>query len=171
MKRRLWLAGGLAAAAAAGAGVSLYRSRKTQNSVLWGMSFTQPDGNTLTMASLRGKPLLLNFWAPWCPPCVREMPMLDRFHRDRAARGWEVVGLAVDAAPPVRAFLAKVPIDFPIGLAGLDGAELSRKLGNDNGGLPFSVVFDADGQIADTKLGAVTPEELEAWDHRLGKSA
>ncbi|MBC7717365.1 MAG: TlpA family protein disulfide reductase, partial [Pseudorhodobacter sp.] len=81
------------------------------------------------MADLRGKPLLLNFWATWCPPCVKEMPLLDAFYQTHRARGWQVVGLAVDSPTPVRAFLERVPVSFPIGLAGMEGSELSRALG------------------------------------------
>ena len=106
----------------------------------------RPDGGELALGSLRGRPLVLNFWATWCPPCVEEMPMLDRFQREQQRGGWQVVGLAVDSAAPVREFLARHPVGFPIGLAGMQGVELSRALGNTRGALPFSVVFDARGE-------------------------
>lgn len=168
MNRRRWLGAGIAAAAAAaGAGWALYRSRSPlgdAETALWAMSFEQPGGGSLALASLRGQPLLVNFWATWCPPCIKEMPLLDRFYREQHARGWQVVGLAADNAEPVREFLGRLPMSFPIGLAGFEGVGLSRRLGNANGALPFTVVLGADGAIAARKLGAIAPEDLDLWD-------
>ena len=154
-------------------GFSIVRTKSAHDpgAALWDMSFEQPGGGTLALAGLRGRPTLLNFWATWCPPCVKEMPLLDAFYRAHQARGWQVVGLAVDQAAPVTDYLARLPMSFPIGLAGSQGVALSRSLGNLNGGLPFSVVFDADGTVAAHKLGAVTPAELSGWDEKFGRPA
>ena len=115
------------------------------------------------LADLRGKPLLINFWATWCPPCVKEMPELDRFHQTFSPQGWQVVGLAIDGPSAVRAFLEKVKVGFPIGLAGLGGTELVRSLGNAQGGLPFSVLISAQGQVLQRKLGETHFDELAGW--------
>lgn len=166
MRRRRLLAGGVAAAAAAaGVGVALYQRRRPAGGPgeVWDLSFDRPDGSTLAMSSFRGRPLLVNFWATWCAPCVKEMPMLDRFYRDQQAAGWQVVGLAVDRTEAVIKFLATLPVRFPIGVVGLEGVELSKALGNVNGGLPFTVVFDAGGQPLAKKLGALDPQDLDAW--------
>jgi thiol-disulfide isomerase/thioredoxin len=177
MKRRqLLFAGAGTAAAAAGLGLAWHRERaaapvRPPDNGLWSLVFEQPGGGTLQMASLRGHPLLLNFWATWCPPCVKEMPLLDEFHRQRRAAGWRVVGLAVDGPDPVREYLARLPMSFPIGLAGLDGTALSRSLGNTTGALPFTVVFDTQGHAAARKLGTVTPAELADWGERYGRPA
>jgi thiol-disulfide isomerase/thioredoxin len=130
---------------------------------LWTLQLDRPEGGTLDLASLRGKPLVLNFWATWCPPCVREMPALDRFHQDFGPKGWQVVGLAIDGPTPVRGFLAKTPVRFPIGLAGLGGTELVRTLGNTGGGLPFTVLVDAAGRVRQRKLGETSYDELAGW--------
>ncbi|HEX6708185.1 MAG TPA: TlpA disulfide reductase family protein [Albitalea sp.] len=170
MNRRTWLAGGVGVAAAAtGIAWSLRRGAEPVDAPpgLWDMSFDRPDGGRLALASMRGQAVLLNFWATWCAPCVKEMPMLDRFQRERQASGWRVVGLAVDGAEPVREFLARVPVSFSIGLAGLDGIELSRRLGNAGGGLPFSVVFDRQGRLLERHLGALQASHLDAWAARL----
>ena len=134
---------------------------------LWQMSFAQPDGGTLMMAALRGQPLLLNFWGTWCPPCIREMPELDRFARRFAPQGWRVVGLAVDNPDAVREFLARSPVGYTIAMAGFEGSELTRKLGNDQAGLPFTVVFDRQGRITQRKAGATSSEELARWASRV----
>ena len=115
------------------------------------------------LADLRGKPLLINFWATWCAPCVREMPEIDRFHREFGPRGWQVLGLAIDSPTPVREFLGRVKVGFAIGLAGLDGTDLVRKLGNTQGGLPFTVMVDAQGKLMQRKMGETDFKQLAGW--------
>jgi thiol-disulfide isomerase/thioredoxin len=130
---------------------------------LWSMEFDQPDGGALALKSFAGKPLLLNFWATWCPPCVEELPMLNAFYREHAAKGWQVLGLAIDQPSAVRKFLARIPLEFPVGLAGLGGTDLGRSLGNLTGGLPFTVVLGAEGRVLHRKMGQVTPQDLTLW--------
>jgi len=106
---------------------------------------------------------LLNFWATWCPPCVEEMPMLDAFFRENSDKSWQVVGLAIDQPSAVRAFLARTPVSYPVGLAGLGGSELSKQLGNLAGGLPFSVVIGSSGEVLQRKIGRISTAELAQW--------
>lgn len=166
--RRWVLAAVAGGAAAAGIGLGLWRTRTgpaEDGAVerLWGQNFQTPQGTQLAMASLRGRPVLLNFWATWCPPCVEEMPLLDRFFRQQAANGWQVLGLAIDQPSAVRTFLQRTPVTFPIALAGLEGTALSKSLGNQAGGLPFTVVLDAAGAIRERRMGRVTEDDLGAW--------
>lgn len=169
MNRRQWalMVGAGALAAAGGAGLALRRGRGSEvagdASALWPQAFETPDGTTLAMSAFRGRPLIVNFWATWCAPCVREMPELDRFHREFRARGWQVVGIAIDQRQPVQEFLRKVPVGFPIGLGGYAGMELLRALGNPQGGLPFTVVVDARGRAVRRKLGETSFDELAGW--------
>jgi thiol-disulfide isomerase/thioredoxin len=135
----------------------------TVPATFWTQAFDRPQGGELKLAAYQGKPMLINFWATWCPPCVKEMPELDRFHSAFAPQGWAVLGLAVDSPTPVKAYLDKVKVGFDIGLAGFGGTELAQALGNDAGGLPFSVIVDAQGRIAHRKMGATSFEELSAW--------
>jgi thiol-disulfide isomerase/thioredoxin len=168
---RRWMIGATAAVAAvAGAGFAWWRSRPGDDAGdtaaterLWTLDFQTPHGAALPVAGLRGKPLLVNFWATWCPPCVEEMPMLDAFFRQNAAKGWQVLGLAVDQPSAVRTFLQRTPVSFPIGLAGLEGTELSRSLGNQAGGLPFTVVFDASGRVHARRMGRISAADLRSW--------
>jgi thiol-disulfide isomerase/thioredoxin len=122
-RRRVLIGGVGATAAACGAAAYFWRARQAggpdvaENAALWQASFPQPEGGPLVMAHLRGSPLVLNFWATWCPPCVKEMPELDRFARAFAAQGVRVVGLAIDNAGPVRQFLQRTPVSYAIGMA------------------------------------------------------
>ncbi len=168
MQRRAMTIGIAAAAAALGAGVAGWRSTLDApaagaEQALWSQQWDRPDGGTVAAATFRGRPLLLNFWATWCPPCVEELPLLDRFYREQQAHGWQVLALAIDQPSAVRQFLQRQPLSFPIGLAGFGGTDLGRQLGNDNGALPFTVVFDRAGRIAHRKLGQLKPQDLQAW--------
>ncbi len=172
LPRRWLLAGAGATATLAGIGAALWQERSENKAAhadtawLWGLSFPRPDGGELQMASLRGRPLVLNFWATWCPPCVKEMPEFDRFHREFSARGWQVLGLAVDSAGPVREFLARAPVGYTIGLAGFEGTEVSKRLGNEQGALPFTALVDAKGRVLQRRLGQTHFQELADWAGR-----
>ncbi|MFT3718119.1 TlpA family protein disulfide reductase [Pseudorhodoferax sp.] len=166
--RRAWLAAAGGIALAAGAGVAWWTRRPPAASAaaaqpLWSLQSTQPDGTPLAMAGFRGRPLLANFWAPWCPPCVEEMPLIDAFFREHRANGWQVVGLAVDRPAGVQAFLARTPVAFPVGILGMAGLSAVRALGNDAGALPFSLVLDGRGNVHERKMGQITPEDLRRW--------
>lgn len=177
MKRRqLMYAGTAAAAALAGAGVAWWQIQPHGTGAaaadpalqaFWQQSFDTPEGKPLPMAGFAGKPLLVNFWATWCPPCVEELPLIDRFHTDNRSRNWQVLGLAVDQPSAVRTWLQRKPMGFPVVMAGLQGTELSKSLGNLAGGLPFTAVFGASGQLLHRKSGKVSEEDLAQWA-RLG---
>ncbi|MEK0416812.1 MAG: hypothetical protein RI949_818 [Pseudomonadota bacterium] len=168
-RRQTMLLGGAGVAAAAGGLWLGARRLSTDDSAtlapegLWSLRLARPEGGELVLADFKGRPLLLNFWATWCPPCIRELPDLNRFHDTHSPKGWQVVGLAVDGPTPVREFLTRMPLSFPVGLAGLEGADLSRSLGNTSGALPFTVVFDPRGRIRHRKLGVTNREELAQW--------
>ncbi|MBP8205224.1 MAG: TlpA family protein disulfide reductase [Giesbergeria sp.] len=168
--RRRWLYGAAGLAAAVGGGGWAWQAWRQEQAAalaaqaaLWQQSFATPEGGALDLQALRGQPLVLNFWATWCPPCVAELPLLSSFSRENAANGWQVLGIAVDQAAAVRAFLDRVPVAFPVALAPQGGIALSRSLGNLAGGLPFTVVFGADGQVRHRKMGQITPQNLKDW--------
>ncbi len=172
MNRRLAVLGAAGlAAAAVGVGTGLRRRRAADEDAedvpatidLWSLAFDGLDGAPVAMASWRGRPLLLNFWATWCGPCVVEMPLLDRFAREQSPQGWRVLALAVDQPDPVRRFIAERTLKLPVAIAGASGLDLSRQLGNVHGGLPFTAAFGSDGAAVQHRLGAVNRELLAAW--------
>lgn len=89
--------------------------------------------------------------------------MIDRFFVDHAANGWQVVGLAVDQRAQVDKFLARTPVSFPIGITGFAGTDLMKRLGNIAGGLPFTLVVSAKGDVLARKMGKLDVADLDAW--------
>jgi len=155
------------AAAAAGGAFAWWRASASAferaTDALWAMQFERPEGGRLAMADFRGKPMVVNFWATWCVPCIRELPALQRFQREHAGRGWQVIALAVDQPVPVLEFVARFKLELPVALAGIDGLEWQRAMGNTAGGLPFSVVLDGRGRVRERRLGESHYDELVRW--------
>ena len=177
-RRQLIYGGGAAAAALAGGGFAAWQHRAALQpetaggsaldrtgmaEAFWRMGFDTPAGQKLAMRGFRGKPLLVNFWATWCPPCIEELPLLDYFYQENKSKNWQVLGLAVDQPSAVRTWLQAKPLNFPVGMAGLAGTDLSKSMGNASGSLPFSVVFGGNGAIVHRKIGKVEPKELAQW--------
>ena len=129
-------------------------------SQLFASALTAPDGTPEKLAPFKGKVLVVNFWASWCAPCVREMPALSGLARQYAGKGVTFVGIGVDSQKNIQTFLQKIPVDYPVYVSGFGGADIARRFGTTAGGLPFTVVIDANGAVRSTKLGEVTPAEL-----------
>lgn len=127
----------------------------------YAQAFPDLQGQDHDFTQFLGKPVVLNFWATWCPPCVKEMPDLDALHT--AHKDVQFVGLAVDTESNVRKFGEKVQVGYPLLVAGHGGIKLMRQLGNKQGGLPFTVVFDAKGNVIKRILGQIEPDELEQF--------
>ena len=120
-----------------------------------------PDGKPANSENWRGKVLVLNFWASWCPPCVEEMPALDRIAQEYASKNVLIVGIGIDSPSKIREFLQKTPVSYPIVLGGLEGSNLSKQMGNTQGALPYTVVINSKGKSIYTKLGKISEEELK----------
>lgn len=168
---RRWTAGLVAAAGLAGlAGYGAHRlfsgTARTPKDPLvaemLALELELPQGGLYKMSALAGKPTVVNFWATWCPPCIEELPLIESFFQQNKSKNWQVIGLAVDNAKAVTQFLGKQPLSFPTPLAGLAGIELTRKLGNVSGGLPFTVVLNAQGEVAHRHMGKLSAEQVDA---------
>ena len=167
-RRRAVLGAAAGVAMAAGAGVAWWRgsadvAAEAVPADFWSLRFERPEGGEWVMADFRHQALLINFWATWCAPCVRELPEIDRLARDHAQRGLRAIALAIDGKTPVLEFLQRVKLTIPIGLCGMEGAEIARQLGNARGGLPYTVLLAADGRLVQRKLGETSYRELEGW--------
>ncbi len=171
--RRHWLTAGLGLAAGLSGAWFAWQKFKPQGVLdtavqnFWLQEFERPEGGTLRLSSMRGKPLLVNFWATWCPPCIDELPLIDAFYMANKSKSIQVLGLAVDQPSMVRRFLSQKPLSFDVGLAGFNGTEIGKTLGNVESVLPFSVIFDAKGRLLAEKKGRLEKNDLDAWLHKV----
>lgn len=114
-------------------------------------------------AAYAGRPVLINLWASWCAPCVKEMPELQRFHAAQGADGIQVVGIALDDRAAVEAFLRRIPVDYPILIDAAGPADAGVRLGNPRGVLPYTVLVSADGRLLKQRIGPFAEGEIDDW--------
>jgi thiol-disulfide isomerase/thioredoxin len=119
-----------------------------------------PDGKSVDTEQWRGKVLVVNFWASWCPPCVEEMPTLDKLQQEFKAQNVLFVGIGIDSPSNIREFLAKTPVSYPIVTGGMEGSNLSKQMGNSQGALPYTIIINSQGKATISKLGKIGEEEL-----------
>ena len=125
---------------------------------LFSQTLPDPAGKPQALSQWQGKPLLINFWASWCGPCVEEMPELVALHH--AMPDLQVIGIGVDTADKINEFAGKLKIDYPLYVAGTNAIGTMRDLGNAVGGLPFTLLISADGTIQKTYIGALDFDRL-----------
>jgi peroxiredoxin len=123
-------------------------------------AFEDTQGRPFDLKTLQGRMLVINFWATWCPPCVEEMPELDSLYPQLQAKNIEMLGIGIDSPSNIREFLQKRSFSYPLLLGGVGGSDLGRLLGNETGGLPFTVVIDAQGRVIFRKMGRITGAEV-----------
>jgi len=121
-----------------------------------------PDGKTLDTQNWQGKVLVVNFWASWCPPCVEEMPTLDKLQKEFLQQNVLFVGIGIDSPSNIREFLSKTPVAYPIVIGGLEGSNLSKQLGNSQGALPYTIIINAKGKSTYSKLGKISEEDIRS---------
>ena len=180
MKRRtvLFGVGGLAAMLSAGwfawressrkapmanrtAALGTAPSRATPSaSVLLQATLPDLEGKDVAFSHFSGQPVVVNFWATWCAPCVEEMPELNLMAKDFP--NVHFVGIGVDTVDNIRQFVDKVRVSYTLLTVGNAGVAMMRALGNPTGGLPFTVMLDAEGNMIDTILGQVKSADLRA---------
>nr|MBF0684897.1 TlpA family protein disulfide reductase [Pseudomonas sp.] len=169
MKRRVVLAAALAGAVGALAGCKQEKTAAVSSTPDF-FSHALPDtsGVSQPLSQWKGKPLLVNFWATWCAPCVKEMPDLDRLSRQFS--GISFLGIGIDSAENIAQFLQKVPVGYTLLEARADGLDMMRDLGNASGGLPFTVIMSPDGKVLRAFAGQIDPEELARYLHSVPRA-
>jgi len=163
----------VAIAIIAGVGISIFSSKDMQSlfardsaksiapEVIFQTSFEDLQGKMQSLAQWKGKVIILNFWATWCPPCLAEIPEFIQLQKQYSTRGLQFIGIAIDQKDKVQTFTKDMGMNYPILLGDMPGIDLSRKIGNTQGGLPFTVIIDRNGNIAATQLGILSQEKLE----------
>jgi thiol-disulfide isomerase/thioredoxin len=122
--------------------------------------FSLPDlgGTPRRLSDWRGRPLVINFWASWCEPCRREIPLLEDLRRENAGNGLEVVGIAVDHPEPIKKLAAELGIGYPVLVGEEGGLQAVTAFGMDTV-LPFTVFADKEGRIVTLKVGELHRDE------------
>lgn len=156
------------AAIAAAAGALAFRhgaegdDAKAAAAAFYRQRLVDAGGATRDMAAHRGKVVVVNFWAPWCAPCVREIPAFSKVAADVGDRV-AFVGLGIDGADAINRFADRVRPSYPLLVAGVDGTELAKAFGDTDSLLPFTVVLGPDGAVVARHLGTVDEATLRKW--------
>jgi thiol-disulfide isomerase/thioredoxin len=111
------------------------------------------DGKPRSLSEWNGKPQVINFWATWCAPCRREIPMLNALASDGAWPDIALIGIAIDFREDVLHYLEETPIDYTVLIGEQDGLDASRAFGMGSLGLPYTVFVDREGRIVTIHLG------------------
>ena len=133
-------------------------------------SISLPDvtGENQNGGQWLGQVVIVNHWASWCPPCVKEIPLLIEFHEEYESKGVQLVGIAHDTAEAARIFGDQIGINYPSLVISAGGTELMISQGNTQGSaLPFTAFFDRQGKLASVKLGILDYEDLESAVRQL----
>lgn len=117
------------------------------------------DGQMRSLADWSGKAVIVNFWATWCAPCRREIPLLQQLQRDHGAEGFQVIGIAVDFRDKVLAYADEMGIDYPLLIGEQEALDAAATFGVATVGLPFTVFSDRQGRIVTAHLGELTAAE------------
>lgn len=128
---------------------------------LYSANFPDSNGNMQAIEQWRGKILVVNFWATWCPPCREEMPELSRLHERYQDQGVVVLGIATDDVAKIQQFTKETQVSYPLFAGDMEAMNLGNALGNNRGVLPYTVVIDRDGSVIKTFFGQVNMQMLE----------
>lgn len=167
--RRQWLLGAGGVLAAAGAGVWAWQRWSGQagagqtaaEQAFWALQLPGLDGQLQALQQYQGRPLLVNFWATWCPPCKMEIPWFIEFQEQYGEKGFQVLGVSVDD-PPERLppFAREYGTNYPL-LVGADRDDVQEAFGPIFG-IPVTVIIGRDGRICKRHLGPVGKEQFES---------
>jgi thiol-disulfide isomerase/thioredoxin len=124
-------------------------------------SFYDLQEKVQPLAQWQGKVMVVNFWATWCPPCIAEIPEFIKIQKQYGKQGVQFIGIAIDQKSKVQAFAKETGMNYPVLLGDLAGIDLARRIGNAQGGLPYTVIVDRKGNIVTTQLGTLSTEKLE----------
>lgn len=120
------------------------------------------NGDQRYLSEWQGKILVINFWATWCSPCRKEVPAFVELQQQYASDGVQFIGIALQEAEEIRDFIVEFNVNYPSLVGGDDVMKAGRKLGNDIGALPYTVIIDSNGVISFTRRGSLSKSEAES---------
>lgn len=127
------------------------------------------DGTPHELTEWAGRDRLLNFWATWCAPCRKEIPLLKEFQTEQGETGIQVIGIAVDFHDEVAEYAQTADFNYPVLVGEDEGMAIAQAWGIDVVGLPFTVIVSADGELLDTHFGQIHRHQLDAIAEVLGR--
>jgi thiol-disulfide isomerase/thioredoxin len=125
------------------------------------LSLADRDGQVRTLSEWDGKPAIINFWATWCAPCRREIPMLNALAHDPAYAEFALIGIAIDFREDVLRYLTTTPIDYTVLIGEQEGLDAARAFGMESIGLPFTVFTDKTERIVTVHVGELHRSQAE----------
>lgn len=135
-------------------------AKNSASDVFFASNLLNVENIPQSLEQYRGKTLVINFWATWCPPCREEMPELSALQTEFNQQNVVVLGIAIDSIEAVNTFLNEEPVTYPILLAEDEGMDIGDSLGNDKGVLPYTVIIDSKGEIKNRFFGRITEKLL-----------
>lgn len=127
---------------------------------LFAAKFSDVNGKPQAISQWKGKIIVVNFWATWCPPCREEMPELSQLQQQYRNRGLVVLGISTDELDKIQEFVKENPVSYPLLAGEIDAMNVGLSLGNDKGVLPYTVIIKSDGDIAKAYFGRVNQAQL-----------
>ncbi|MFO1504186.1 MAG: TlpA disulfide reductase family protein [Steroidobacteraceae bacterium] len=128
--------------------------------VLPAFELADRDGRKRKLSDWAGQPVMVNFWATWCGPCRREIPLLNKVHAARAPQKVEIIGVAVDFRDDVLAYAQKTPISYPLLIGEEDGLAAVQAFGMQPN-FPFTAFADSKQRLVALKIGELHQEEID----------
>lgn len=126
------------------------------------------NGNMRNITEWKGKVVLLNFWATWCPPCLKEIPDFIELQKEYSKADFQIIGIAIDKIDDVRSFAKEMKINYPIFPNEIESIGLSQRFGNTMGALPYSVFINKEGVVTNTIMGELSKIRAEEILKSLG---
>ncbi|NTV10208.1 MAG: TlpA family protein disulfide reductase [Zoogloea sp.] len=120
------------------------------------------DNKPQALAQWKGKVLVVNYWATWCPPCRKEIPAFSQASRAWSGKGVQFVGISIDTPASVREFQAEMKVPYPLLIGSAQAVQLTAGLGNTAQALPFTVIVDRQGMVRHVKMGMLSEADLNA---------
>jgi len=163
MKNKLILVAAALLSLSAGMLFKYYQIQQTVQqpaSPLLSIRLPDSEGKLHDLSEWQGKILIINFWATWCPPCLKEIPEFIRLQDELRGKGIQFIGIAIEDQASIVSFLQKTPINYPVLIGGDAAISLSQQLGNLVNAVPFTLIVDSQGMIVHRHPGELSRQKL-----------
>jgi len=125
-------------------------------------SLSDSHGELRSLSEWNNKVIVLNFWATWCAPCREEIPAFVELQQQYESKGLQFIGIALQEAEEVRGFMEEFNVNYPSLVGGDEVIQAAKRLGNDIGALPYTVIIDTSGEIVFTRRGPLSKNDAES---------